>query len=213
MTPETGAATADGAGDRAGGTTPEHGLSRWGRRAPWVLGVAGVLALLGGVVLFADPAGSLTAVGPTSVSETEASAPLAIAGAPVREIHYRDHHRFDYRFTLRNDGLIGVTATGIEDPTGHTSLIQPEQLANSAGRTSFYFPAGGAQSMRLTALMSGCEHIEARGAGLLTEIQVQVRVLGLIPRTVTVPLPERLRSGSPRDSGCPGSSHHTRSPG
>ncbi|MGH3327740.1 MAG: hypothetical protein ACRDPT_08120 [Streptomycetales bacterium] len=166
----------------------------------------------GGLVLSSE-AGP-TAAGPAWVRGAQTSGTAEISGQPVRAVRYVDRGRFAYSFVLRNASPLGVTVAGVDGPpAGSHRLVRPQALTNAAGERAFALHGGGAARVRLTVLMTGCEHVAQRGSSLLSALRVRIRVLGILPRTRTVELPELLRVGSPRDSACPRSTPHSRSPG
>ncbi|MGH3344554.1 MAG: hypothetical protein ACRDPK_17125 [Carbonactinosporaceae bacterium] len=185
--------------------------------SPTALAAAGLLLLATGGLMLVGQVG-LAAAGPTWVRGTQTSGTVQIGGQPVRAVRYLDRARFTYSFVLRNPGPFGVTVAGFDAPpdalpAGSHPLVRPRALTNAAGERAFTLPGGGVERVRLTALMTGCEHVAQRGGSLLQALQVRIRVLAIVPRTRTVELPEALRIGSPRERGCPRSTPQGRSPG
>lgn len=179
---------------------------------PVRVAVAGGLVLLAaGGAGYVAPAG-LSATGPTTVSGTPATALYPIAGNPVREIRYVDRAVLSYRFTLHNGAPVPVTVTGFRRPDHEATMLRIRGLAGEGGAESFTLPPGGDRTVTLSVLMTECERVSSRAGSMVEQVEISVRGLGVVPRTVAVRLPERIRTQSPRDASCPRSNTATRSP-
>ncbi len=74
---------------------------------------------------------------------------------------------------------------------------------------------GGGESaeLTLTLTMGGCESLSARAGSFVTEVVLRTEQAGVFDDAVTVPLPEELHTGSPREAFCPESTASSRPPG
>lgn len=178
------------------------------------VGVACVLVLVvaGGGVAFGSPYG-LSAAGPTSVVGTPATAVYPIANDPVREIRYVDRKMLIYRFTLHNRAPVPVTVTGFQRPEHEATMLRIRGISAGEREPSFTLGPGADRAVSLSVLMTACERVSSRAGSMIGEVALTVRGMGVLPRTVTVRLPERVRTQSPRDASCPRSNTATRSPG
>lgn len=179
------------------------------------VGGVAVAAVLAGGLLATSRTALEPTTGPTRVSGTTASAVYPYGDGPVREVRYVDRWTLTYTFAVRNTGLAPVVVTGLgDDPARERTLLRPRRLVRASdGASRFTVAPGESRRVRLSVLMTGCEHVSSRAGSLLEEVRVDVRSAGMVPRSLTVSLPERLHTGSPRDAGCPRSSSATRSPG
>lgn len=103
-------------------------------------------------------------------------------------------------------------------PPGRHVLLRPATLSDrrpGASGTGREVRLGSRQSRRvyLRGEMTDCEFIGPRSATVVSRLTLRYRVLGLLPASTGVALPERLRVASPREESCPRPSAETRSPG
>lgn len=179
---------------------------RWRRVA---LLVAGVLVVtVGGAVLLAGPR-PLRASGPGEVAGATASAAFTLEDATVRQVRYADRAQLRYSFTLVNTGVVPLWVDGLATGAAQPTLLR---LRGVEPRSLRLGPHGEAR-LTVRMLMTGCERVSARAGSLLGTVRLRVRVLGLVPRTVEVALPEQLRVGSAREAECPRASSRSRPPG
>lgn len=173
---------------------------------------AGALALTAAAAVagYASP-GQLTAIGPTSVSGTPATAVYPIAGDPIREIRYVDREHLRYTFTLHNSAPVPVTVTGASAAGPEATMLRVAGLEDEDGRRSFTLMPDADHEVTLAVFMTQCERVSSRAASMIGDIQLSTRGLGFLPRSVIVSLPERIRTQSPRDASCPRSTTATRS--
>lgn len=181
-------------------------------RGSVTVGLAAAVLVGGAVAAVALPRPGLEVPRALGVEGTTASAAFPLGpGAPVRQVRYADRDRLVYRLVLRNDGAMPVTVTGVEDgvPDRAHPLLRVVGLAGGDVRV------GGHEQreLRVVVVMTNCEFVSPRSGTVVSSLRLHVRRLGVLPASVTVPLPERLRTGSPRDEHCPHSGHDTRSPG
>lgn len=163
-----------------------------------VLGVGGSVLLAG--------SRPLRAAGPGEVSGEVASAAFTIGRATVRQVRYRDRTEFRYTFRVRNTGPVPLWLDR-PAPGGHT-LLRVRGVSPAAAVGPY-----GTRRLTVRLLMTDCERLSARAASVLSTLRLRVRILGLVPRTVTVDLPERLRVGSAREVSCPRATSTSRPPG
>ncbi len=60
--------------------------------------------------------------------------------------------------------------------------------------------------------MSGCESLSARAGSFVTEVVLRTEQAGVFDDAVTVPLPEEIHTGSPREAFCPESTRDAHGP-
>jgi len=188
-----------------------------------VLALAGLVALAAAGVLVGNGYQPLAARGGTDASGS-GSTVLAFGDRPLRLLTYADRQDLRYAFVLRNRGRVGVTVRDLQARASgkyqllnlHADRLAPAGRADvdaDAGRpfAPFALGAGEQRVVVLRGTFADCEHISPRAASMLDEVRVDFAVLGL-HRTTTLALPERLRTQSPSDQGCPLSTFETRSP-
>ena len=169
-------------------------------------GVVAVLGAAGGAVV--DGAGpALTATGPVSVSGTEASGVFTIAERTVRQVRYADRGTLRYTFTLTNGGRMPVEVLGLAAPVPDSRLFDLVSL--SSGELG----PGESGEFTLVMNMNGCESLSSRSGSFVTRIPVRTERLGMLEDVLSVPLPEELHTGSPREASCPGSTATSRPQG
>jgi hypothetical protein len=166
-----------------------------------------LLVLAGGGVATARTSPDLSASGPTSVTGTEASAVFAIADRTVRQVRYADGGTLRYTFQLTNDGRLPVDVRGLAGDQ------PPSRLFHPTGLTPVHLAAGESRDVTLALRMSGCETLSARAGAFVTSVVLSTERGGVPGDDVTVPLPEELHTGSPREAFCPNSTATSRPPG
>ena len=171
-------------------------------RRALLIGALLTLLVAGGGSALADSDPQLRAVGPTSVSGTEASAVFSIADRTVRQVRYDDGGTLRYTFSLTNDGALPVTVAGLAAEQPPSRLFHPAAVTPSRSGPREAVP------VTLDLAMSGCETLSARAGAFVTEV-----VLATDRGGVTVTLPEELHTGSPREAFCPNSTATSRPPG
>ena len=172
--------------------------------------VATVLVALAGTAA-ALPGPKLEATRALGVQGTENAAFPLGSGPPLRQVRYVDRKELVYRIVVRNDSRLPVTVTGVED--GDTSRAHPLLRVVGLQPGDVRIGAGQARELDIRVLMTNCEYVSPRSGTVVDRVRVHVRRLGALPDTVTLRLPERLRTGSPRDEQCPHPEQDTRSPG
>lgn len=174
-----------------------------------LLVVGGLLALVlaGGGVALARTSPALTASGPTSVAGTEASAVFTIADHTVRQVRYDDGGTLRYTFRLTNGDRLPVSVRGLAAEQPPSRLFRPVAI------TPAHLGPGESAEVTLDLAMSGCETLSARAGAFVAEVVLRVERGGVLGADVTVPLPEELHTGSPREAFCPNSTATSRPPG
>jgi hypothetical protein len=144
---------------------------------------------------------------------TTASAVFALGDRTIRQFRYADRGELGYRFVLGNDGRLPVTVVDVGTAGPAATLMRVDRLERAGtSSTRFTVPAGAEVAVRLVLDMTDCERVSSRAGSLLGEVVVRSETGGLRDRTV-VPLPEELRTGSPREALCPRATSSSRSPG
>lgn len=172
--------------------------------------VATVLVALAGTAA-ALPGPKLEATRALGVQGTENAAFPLGSGPPLRQMRYADRKVLVYRIVVRNDSRLPVTVTGVED--GDTGRAHPLLRVVGLRPRDVRIAAGRAHELDILVLMTNCEFVSPRSGTVVDRLRVHVRRLDALPDTVTLRLPERLRTGSPRDEQCPHPEQDTRSPG
>ncbi len=171
--------------------------------------IVGVVILALGVGGAVPLAGShpLRTTGHAHVSGSTASAAFTIGHATVRQVRYVDRAQLRYTFTLVNTGMVPLRVAGLATDDARATLLRLQRLDPVT--------LGPYERRRVTlrVLMTDCERLSARAGSIVTRLRVRVRVLGLVPRTVTVPLAEQLRVSSAREASCPRATSTSRPPG
>ncbi|MGH3646101.1 MAG: hypothetical protein ACRDTM_02840 [Micromonosporaceae bacterium] len=178
----------------------------WRRRVVAVLVVCAVG--LGGAVLLAGSQ-PVRAVGDAEVSGTAAAARFQIGGMTVRQVRYADRRQLAYSFSVANTGAVPLWLTAAPPGSAAPTLLRLDSVEFDPPRLDPY----GRSRVTLRVLMTNCEYLSARAGSVLAAVRLTVRVLGLVPRTVSVTLPEQLRIGSPREVSCPRATSRSRPPG
>ncbi|WP_091026348.1 hypothetical protein [Nocardioides szechwanensis] len=178
-----------------------------GRRSALV--AAGVLVLVAGGagVAIARSTPSLEAVGPTSVSGTEATAVFEVGDRTVRQIRYDDGGTLRYTFRLENDGPLPVTVLGLDEEQADPRLF------TFVGLTEQTIGAGESADLTLAMSMGGCETLSSRSGSFVSTIAVRTQQAGLFEDVVVLALPEEVHTGSPREAFCPNSTATSRPQG
>lgn len=181
-----------------------------------VLGAALAVALVGGggaaAVATATP--ELRAAGPTTVSGTTGTAVFELGDQTYRQVEYHDRGTLVYSFRLVNDGKLPVRVSGVEPPDPDPRLFDFLELTDARGSEEFGIGAGESVRVELHLAMTGCETLSARAGSSVPEVTlVTTSALGVGSREVTVPLPEEVRAGSPREAGCANATATSRPPG
>jgi hypothetical protein len=182
------------------------------RRAVAVLALLVALLAAGGVAVARDVP-DLHAAGPTGVTGTEATAVYRIGEHTVREVRYADGGTLAYTFRLRNDGRLPLTVRGLDPDQQQPRLFTYLSLTDGSGSGSFVLGSGETTAVTLRLRMGGCETLSARAGSFVRDVAVLTRSAGVFDDTTTVPLPEELHTGSPREAFCPESTATSRPPG
>jgi hypothetical protein len=171
-----------------------------------IVGLLTLSSMVGGAVLLAGSR-PLRATGPTHVAGSTAAESFTIGNTTYRQVRYVDRARLRYTFTLVNTGIVPLRVVGLAPPGRRATLLRPQHLDP--------LTLGPYERGRVTVrvLMTDCERLSARAGSIVTELRVRIRILGLVPRTVTVPLAEQLRVSSARESSCPRATSTSRPPG
>ena len=183
------------------------------RHAGRILLVALLAVTLGAGVAVAGAPVRLSALGPTDVDGTSATAVFRIGDREIRQVRYRDKHDLVYSFTLRNDGGLPVTVAGLAPLERAPRLFRYLRLEGPGSATRFVVPAGEGVQVRLVIRMESCESLSARAGSFATEAALRTTRAGVVDEVVTVPLPEEVHTGSPREAFCPESTASSRPPG
>jgi hypothetical protein len=182
------------------------------RRGALLVSLLAVLVAGGGVAVARDVP-SLTAIGPTAVSGTEATAVFRIGGRALRQIRYDDGGTLRYTFGVTNDGRLPVTIHGLAADQPDTRLFTYLALSGADGRPDVRLGAGETQRFTLSLRMGGCESLSARAGAFVTGAVVRTEQAGVFGDDVTIALPEEVHTGSPREAFCPRSTATSRPPG
>ena len=169
------------------------------------------VAATGVAVATAEP--DLAAAGDGSVTGTTGSAVFTVGDRTIRQIRYVDGGTLAYTFTVENRSWLPVSVTGLQEPNPQPRLFEYEKVVDAEGREAFTLPARGSKEVTVELLMRGCETLSARAGSFATEVELELESAGVTRDTVTVPFPEEVRAGSPREAGCANSTASSRPPG
>lgn len=183
------------------------------RRALAALAGTVLLVAAGAGVAVAGAPADLAAVGPTSVSGTEATAVFQVGDRTIRQVRYRDRGLLVYTFGLRNSGALPLQVDGLAPLDRDPKLFHQLELTDEDGERTFAVGGGDTVTVTLAIRMENCESLSARAGSFATEIAVDVSRLGFVDERVTLPLPEQLHTGSPREASCPRATATSRPPG
>jgi hypothetical protein len=178
--------------------------ARSARTGSAVLAALGVLALLGAVLTAALTTDPLRGSGSVRITGTPSSQPLSMGSVHLRAATYADRRELRLTIAVRNSGLLPVSVTGVEALPGRVNLLQ----LRSVSHLTLAPHATG--SLTVTALMTNCERVSIRSSTLVRSLRLRTKLLGVVPRVLTVTLPEAVQVPSPRDEACPNSSPYTR---
>lgn len=182
--------------------------------------VALLIALLvvagGAGVAVAQAPPELSAVGPTRVAGTTATAVFQVGDRTIRQVRYHDKGTLYYAFVLRNDGRLPITVTGLAPLERAPKLFRYLALRSGSGGSGterIRLGAGETVPVELTMRMQSCETLSARAGSFATEVNLTTTRAGFVDDVVHVVLPEQLHTGSPREAFCPDSTASSRPPG
>lgn len=170
-----------------------------------------VALVLGGGVALASGTPEVRAVGPTSVSGTDATSVFRIADRTIRQVRYVDRGTLRYTFSLRNDSRWPVTVSAADEQEA-ARLFAFSGLADEGGDRSVEVPAGAEVPVTITLDMSGCESLASRSGSFYDQVSVVVE-RGPFGDEIDLALPEELHTGSPREAACPESTATSRPQG
>ena len=174
----------------------------------------GLLVALGAGVAVATNSPELRADGPTTVDGTPATAVFDIGDRTIRQVRYVDHGTLVYSFVLANHGPLPVEVTGLAPLTQEPRLFHYRSLTGPSGAAAFTIGPGDETTVRLSMDMTGCERLSARAGSFATEVVLRTTTSqGLVHHDVTVPFPEEVRTGSPREAACANATATSRPPG
>jgi hypothetical protein len=182
------------------------------RRAVVLLVVVLAVVAGAGIAVAGDPP-SLRAEGPTSVSGTDASAVFTVGDRTVRQVRYRHRGVLEYTFSVRNDGRLAITITGLHAPERQPRLFRLLTVAGPRGAAEFTVAAGASVPVTVRLRMRGCESLSARAGSFATGVELETRRARVLHDVVRLWFPEELHTGSPREAFCPGSTATSRPPG
>lgn len=177
--------------------------------------LTGTVLLVGGGagVAVASAPTELAAVGPTSVSGTDATAVFEVGDRTIRQVRYQDRGTLAYTFGLRNTGALPVRVEGLRELARDPKLFRYVELIDEEGNRTFEVDAGETVTVTLRILMENCESLSARAGSFATELAVQTSRIGFVEGSVSLTLPEQLHTGSPREASCPRATASSRPPG
>ncbi len=178
-----------------------------GLRRTLVAGVVVAVVAAGGSVAVAGSTPTLTATGPVAITGTEASGVFTVADRTVRQIRYDDRGTLRYTFTLTNDGRLPVPVAGLAPGQTDPRLFDLVEL------TTGELSPGESAEFTLSLHMNGCESLSSRSGSFVSEVVVGTEQAGMFEDAVTVPLPEEIHTGSPREAFCPESTATSRPQG
>lgn len=183
------------------------------RRTLVLLAAVAVLLRAAGVATASAPP-RLRADGPTAVAGTDASGVFEIGGRTIRQVRYADGGTLVYTFDLSNEGTLPVQVDGLAELPRQPRLFEVLRLVDADESPRFTIGAGETRTVALHLLMRGCETLSARAGSFVTEVQLRTTgPMGLGDHVVVVPLPEEVRTGSPREAGCANATATSRPPG
>ena len=184
------------------------------RKRLLVVLAAALVLLLGAGVAVGTALPDLRATGPASVSGTDGSAVFQIAQRSIRQVRYHDGDTLTYTFRLSNDSRLPVRVTGLAEQASDPRLFDYLRLVDQDGDAVFTVPGSGSVEVSLQLAMTGCETLSARAGSFVSEVALATTSpMGFGSRELTVPLPEEIRTGSPREAGCANATATSRPPG
>ncbi|MGZ4438474.1 MAG: hypothetical protein ACXVWU_05955 [Nocardioides sp.] len=183
------------------------------RRHLVALAVVLVVVVAGAGAAVAHQPPRLTATGPTRVAGTDASAVFRIGDRTIRQVRYRDHGTLVYTFTLRNDGPLPLTVTGLAPQAREPRLFHYLGVATPDGRSRFGLDPGSSQVVQVRLRMQHCETLSARAGSFADVVPLRTVRAGMLHDTVVVTFPEEVHTSSPREAFCPNSTATSRPPG
>jgi hypothetical protein len=177
-----------------------------------LVGTALVVAAGAGVAVAGAPV-ELAAVGPTSVTGTDATAVFAVGDRTIRQVRYRDRGTLRYTFTLRSSGALPVRVEGLAPLARQPKLFRYVALTDPDGDRTFEVDTGEPVTVTLEIEMENCESLSARAGSFADQVALDVSRIGFVDERVTLTLPEELHTGSPREAACPRATATSRPPG
>lgn len=87
-----------------------------------------------------------------------------------------------------------VTVTGFQRPEHEATMLRITGISAGEGEPSFTLGPGADRAVSLVVLMTDCERVSSRAGSMIEEVRLTVRGMGVLPRTVLVRLPERVRT-------------------
>jgi hypothetical protein len=172
-----------------------------------------VAASIVGTASMVTAGGPLRAAGPVRVTGSTANEAFTVGGTTVRQVRYLDRTRLEYAFDLVNTTPVPIKVTGVRSDGAAPTLLRLETLTVPGVPGSFFLGPNETRRVSLGMLMTDCERLSARAGSVVGALRLDTWVLGIVPRTITVALPESLRLSSAREAWCPLATAHSRSPG
>ena len=172
-----------------------------------------VLLVGGAGMAVASSAPALTGHGPTAVRGTEESAVFEVGSRTIRQVRYADRGTLVYAFDLANGGRLPVTVTGLAPLEVKPRLFDYVEVTDAHGAERFTIPAGERLRIEVSMVMHACETLSARAGSFATEVALHTQRAGVVDDVVTVPFPEEVHTGSPREAFCPNATATSRPPG
>jgi hypothetical protein len=182
---------------------------RWSARAWAAVAYLAVLAVVGGIVVFAVRYQPLTAA-------NFASGPVTSSGANVVRVGYASGGTFTFGFLVVNEGPLPVKIQGIR-VTGRNDLLVTAGLEMAGKRYAgslaqgdpsldkflpFTLAGGDRRWIAVRTRFGNCDRFAAGASQTYTRFNVTYSVLGFT-KHAWVPLPQGIGVDSPPDSACP----------
>jgi hypothetical protein len=120
-----------------------------------------LLAALAAFMMLAAGAGVAVAKAPPRLSALGPTV-FQIGGRTIRQVRYRDTATLVYSFTLRNDGQLPLSVTGLAPLENQPQLFHYLGITDAQGHKRFTVGAGKDTPVRLSMRMQSCETLSAR---------------------------------------------------
>lgn len=196
---------------------PEHSAGRTrGRGLPLTLGLAGLVLVALGAALFLRGQAPLASVVSVRVGDEVISdvIPTSTNRAGIAMVY--DHEQpASYALSLRNEGSIGITVTGLGTEAEQLHLLQPygvfvmpagsdldDDLTEATEAGSFSLAPGESRVVVVRGSFANCRYYNERNIDLQSRIRVDYRILG-VPASQVVEFDKDLLVKSPMIISCP----------
>lgn len=187
-----------------------------GRVLSLTVGLIGATLLLGGVAIFLRGQQPLAPV--VAIRAGDEMLSDVIPSRTNRQgiaIVYDHEQPASFALTLKNDGPVGVTITGLDTEAEELHLLQPygvflmpagatidDDFAGAQQLSSFALAPGESRVVVVRGSFANCRYYNERNIDLRTQIRVDYRILG-VPSSQTVEFDKDLLVKSPMIVSCP----------